>query len=211
MTRSLIIILFGIPVLALLLYTIIRIVRHFYKFPMPEFAANLIDNPLRRRFQPPDEMPIRHGVTTGMLVLEVGPGNGTYTIAAARKVSDSGKLITIDIEPKMIQRVQKRVQKEGITNIEARVANVFDLPFEDNSFDLVYMIAVIGEIPTPEIAMKEFFRVLSPQGSLVFSEILMDPDYPRAQKLISLGNKAGFQMKNKKGGFFQYTLIFEKG
>ena len=210
MQRTLILIILGIPVIALLLYTIIRIIRHFYKFPIPEFAVNLIDNPLRRRIQPPDEMPNRHNITPGMTVLEVGPGNGTYTIATARKIGDSGKLITIDIEPKMIQRVQKRIQKEGITNIEARVANVFDLPFEDNAFDLVYMIAVIGEIPTPKTAMKEFFRVLGPQGSLVFSEILMDPDYPRAQKLISLGKKAGFQTKNKMGGFFQYTIIFEK-
>ena len=210
MLRPMILIIFGIPVIALLLHTIIRIIRHFYKFPIPEFAANLIDNPLRRRIQPPDELSIRHGIKPGMTVLEIGPGNGTYTIATARKIGDSGKLITIDIEPKMIQRVQKRVQKEGITNIEARVANVFDLPFEDNSFDLVYMIAVIGEIPTPEIAMKEFFRVLSPHGSLVFSEILMDPDYPRSKTLTRLAESAGFQLDKKTGGFFSYTLIFRK-
>ncbi|MGB2964786.1 MAG: class I SAM-dependent methyltransferase [Anaerolineales bacterium] len=210
MLRSLILIILGIPVIALLLHTITRIIRYFYKFPIPEFAANLIDNSLRRRIQPPDEMPIRHGITPGMTVLEIGPGNGTYTIAAARKIGDSGKLITIDIEPKMIQRVQKRVQKEGISNIEARVGNVFDLPFEDNSFDLVYMIAVIGEIPTPEMAMNEFFRVLSPQGSLVFSEILMDPDYPRSKALTRLAENAGFQLDKKTGGFFSYTLIFTK-
>ena len=39
-----------------------RLIRHFYKFPMPEFLANLIDNPLRRRIQPPGEMPVRHGI-----------------------------------------------------------------------------------------------------------------------------------------------------
>ena len=210
MTRSLIIILFGIPVLALLLHTIIRIVRHFYKFPMPEFAANLIDNPLRRQFQPPDEMPIRHGVTAGMLVLEVGPGNGTYTITTARQVGENGKVITIDIEPKMIQRVETRIQREGIKNIKARVADVFELPFKDSYFDHIYMIAVIGEIPTPERAFNEFCRVLSASGTLAFSEILMDPDYPRARKLISLANAAGFQVKDKIGSFFHYTLIFEK-
>ena len=210
MTRSLIIILFGIPVLALLLHTIIRIVRHFYKFPMPEFAANLIDNPLRRRFQPPDEMPIRHGVTAGMLVLEVGPGNGTYTITTARQVGENGKVITIDIEPKMIQRVETRIQREGIKNIEARVADVFELPFDDSYFDHIYLIAVIGEIPTPERAFNEFYRVLSASGTLAFSEILMDPDYPRARKLISLAADTGFQVKDKIGSFFHYTLIFEK-
>lgn len=210
MPRSLIIIIFGILVFALLLHTIIRIVRHFYKFPMPQFAANLIDNPLRRRFQPPEDMPLRHGVTAGMRILEIGPGNGTYTMATATQVGKRGKVITVDIEPKMIQWVETRVQREGVRNIEARVADVFELPFDPGYFDMVYMIAVIGEIPTPERALKEFHRVLSPTGTLAFSEILMDPDYPRAQWLISLANEAGFQVKDKIGNFFYYTLIFGK-
>jgi hypothetical protein len=60
--RILIYILLGLPLLAIILHTIIRVVRHIYKFPMPEFAANIIDNPLRRRIQPPDETAIRHGI-----------------------------------------------------------------------------------------------------------------------------------------------------
>ena len=77
MIRVLIYFLLGLPLLLITLHTLVRIVRHFHKFPMPEFAANLIDNPFRRRIQPPDETPIRHGIEPGMVVLEVGPGNGT--------------------------------------------------------------------------------------------------------------------------------------
>jgi ubiquinone/menaquinone biosynthesis C-methylase UbiE len=131
-------------------------------------------------------------------------------MATATQVGKRGKVITVDIEPKMIQRVETRVQREGVRNIEARVADVFELPFDPGYFDLVYMIAVIGEIPTPERALKEFHRVLSPTGILAFSEILMDPDYPRAQWLISLAASAGFRLKNKIGGFFSYTITFEK-
>src|SRR5918996_5963299 len=94
----------GLLLLIVVLLTIVRIIRYFYKFPMPEFLANLIDNPLRRRIQPPSEMPIRHGIEPGMTVLEVGPGNGRYTIEAARRVGRTGRVIAIDIEPKMIER-----------------------------------------------------------------------------------------------------------
>jgi ubiquinone/menaquinone biosynthesis C-methylase UbiE len=208
--RALVYTIIGVPLFLIVLHTIVRVVRHFYKFPMPEFAANIIDNPLRRRIQPPDETPIRHGIEPGMTVLEVGPGNGTYTIAAARRVGDDGKIITIDIEPKMIERVKKRAHREGIKNIEARVADVFELPFEDGYFDLVYMIAVIGEIPTPERAMKEFHRVLSPHGTLVFSELFSDPDYPLPATLEGKARSSGFQKKRKIGNFIYYTLIFEK-
>lgn len=209
--RFLIYIFVALPALAILLHTILRIVRAFYKFPMPQFLANAIDNPLRRKFiHPPDEMPLRHGIEPGMTVLEVGPGNGTYTLATARRVGEAGRIVTIDIEPKMIERVTRRAQAEGVKNVEARVADVFDLPFQDGHFDAIYMIAVIGEIPAPEKAMKEFHRVLSPSGTLAFSELLSDPDYPRAKTLMRKATSAGFCLRKKMGNFFNYTLVFEK-
>lgn len=208
--RILIFIVLGVPVLVVVLHTIIRVVRHFHKFPMPQFMANAIDNPIRRKIQPPDETPARHGIEPGMTVLEVGPGNGTYTVATARRVGDEGKVVTIDIEPRMIERVTHRAQAEGIDNIEAKVADVYNLPFEDGYFDAIYMIAVIGEIPEPNKAMREFHRVLSPSGTLAFSEFLWDPDYPRAGTLIRMATSAGFWLKKKAGNVFYYTLIFEK-
>ena len=200
----------SLPLLALVLHTIIRVIRHFHKFPMPEFAANLIDNPIRRRFQPPYETACRHGIQEGMQVLEIGPGNGTYTIGAAQRVGPTGKVIAIDIEPKMIARVQKRTEAEGIKNIETRMADVYDLPFEEDSFDLIYMIAVINEIPNIPKALAEFRRVLKPSGTLVTSEIFTDPDYILAVNLTKKFEAADFHLKEKIGNYFYYTLVFTK-
>ena len=191
-------------------HTFVRVVRHFYKFPMPEFLANLIDNPLRRRIQPPEQMPLRHGIAPGMTVLEVGPGNGRYSVALARYLGESGRVICVDLEPKMIQRVTLRAQAEGVTNLEARLADVYDLPFEDGTIDAACMITVIGEIPQPLRAMHEIHRVLTPSGTLAFSELFPDPDYPFASTLIRQAAQAGFRLKQKLGNFFAYTLVFEK-
>ena len=210
MSKQLLAILLSIPITLLILHTIIRVVRYFYKFPMPEWMANLIDNPFRRKIQPPEETAARHGITDGMRVLEVGPGNGTYTLGTARQIGPEGELVTIDIEPRMIARVQRRIDAEGITNIEARVADVYDLPFDDASFNLIYMIAVINEIPDIPQALAEFYRVLKPAGKLVFSELFMDPDYPLAATLTHKVQAGGFRLKEKIGNFFYYTLIFEK-
>jgi|SRR5687767_8038644 ubiquinone/menaquinone biosynthesis C-methylase UbiE len=210
MLKALVYLILALLFIPVTLHTIVRIVRYFYKFPMPEFLANFIDNPLRRKFQPPSDMPIRHGIEPGMTVLEVGPGNGRYTIETARRVGSTGRVIAIDIEPKMIERVSQRAQAEGTTNLEAKVANVYDLPFEDGMFDAIYMITVISEIPEPERAMQEFHRLLSPSGTLAFSELFTDPDYPLAQTLIHMASKASFRLKKKLGNFFSYTLVFEK-
>jgi ubiquinone/menaquinone biosynthesis C-methylase UbiE len=206
MFKRILTVIFAIPLVLLGLHTIIRVVRYFYKFPMPEWMANVIDNPLRRRIQPPEETALRHGIQPGMQVLEVGPGNGTYTLAAAQQIGPEGKLVTIDIEPKMIERVNQRIASEVI-NIEARVADIYGLPFDDQSFDLNYMIAVINEIPNVPKALAEFHRVLKPSGKKVFSELLMDPDYPRATTLTHKVRAAHFNLKKQIGNFFYNTLI----
>ncbi len=194
----------------IVLHTTIRLIRHFHKFPMPQALANLIDNPMRRRVQPPAEMPQRHRLQPGMRVLEVGPGNGRYSVESARAVAPGGSLVTIDIEPRMIERVQSRAQAQGVANLEARTADVFDLPFADGEFDAVYMITVIGEIPQPSRALDEFRRVLKPGGTLAFSELFLDPDYPTRRSLVRQAGQAGFLLKSQSGNFFSYTLVFEK-
>jgi ubiquinone/menaquinone biosynthesis C-methylase UbiE len=210
MLRQLLTILLAIPLTFVSLHTLIRIVRYFVKFPIPHFLAGAIDNPFRRRIQPPAEMPARHGVQPGTRVLEVGPGNGRYTLAAARWVGPHGQVVAIDIAPQIIARLQARLQADGVANVEARVADVFDLPFGDGSFDAVALMSVIGEIPGPGRALAEFHRVLRPGGTLAFSEIVLDPDYPLAGTLIRLASEAGFGLRSRRGGFFAYTLVFEK-
>jgi hypothetical protein len=49
MVQVLIYILLALPLIVLLLHTTVRVIRYFYKFPMPQFLANLIDNPFRRK------------------------------------------------------------------------------------------------------------------------------------------------------------------
>ena len=210
MLQVLVYILLGLPLMAVALHTLIRIIRYFVKFPMPEFLANIIDNPLRRKIQPPSEMPIRHSIEPGMTVLEVGPGNGRYTIETARRVGNTGKVTVIDIEPKMIERVIQRAQAEGITNLEAKVANIHNLPFENDTFDAICMIAVFSEIPQPEKALREFYRVLKPSGTLAFSELFSDPDYPLSSTLIRKVSREKFRLKKRVGNFISYTLVFEK-
>jgi ubiquinone/menaquinone biosynthesis C-methylase UbiE len=72
------------------------------------------------------------------------------------------------------------------------------------------MIAVISEIPDPGRALGEFHRVLKPAGTLAFSELITDPDYPLARTLIRIASTARFRLRSRLGNFFAYTLVFQK-
>ncbi|OGD78109.1 MAG: hypothetical protein A2Y64_02755 [Candidatus Coatesbacteria bacterium RBG_13_66_14] len=173
--------------------------------------APLIDNPIRRLFYPPRKIVAELGAQAGMRALEVGPGHGTYSLAVARRLGETGKLVAVDIQPEIIERLKRRLEREGVKNVEARTADVNNLPFPDRAFDLVYLMMVLGEIPDHLGALREFKRVLKPDGRLAVQEWLPDPDYHPAATLVKWGAEAGLELKTKRGGFFNYTLLFAPG
>jgi ubiquinone/menaquinone biosynthesis C-methylase UbiE len=198
-------------VLLLSSYVFVRFRRSRSAVPIPSFLTTLIDHPLRRRFvQPPKETARRHGIQPGMRVLEVGPGRGTYSIAAARAAGENGQVVAIDIEPRLVEQLTRRALEEGVINLEVQVGDACNLNFDEEDFDLVFMIAVLGEIPHPDRALREFHRVLRHEGVLAISELLPDPDYVPAEELIELVTANGFRVSEKVGHRFYYTLLSEK-
>jgi ubiquinone/menaquinone biosynthesis C-methylase UbiE len=197
---------------ALLLYVAVvtRIVRHLWDFPIPPFAARFIDNPLRRWLQPPRTVVDWLDLGEGMSVLEIGPGPGTFTFEASRRIGEQGKLHAVDIAPDLISRLERRLQAEGVANVAAKVASAYELPFPDSTFDRVFMITVLAEIPDKVRALREVRRVLKYDGQLAVGEFLIDPDYPWRKTVIRWCNDAGLTLVADRGGLMHYVLRFRK-
>jgi len=201
----------GLPLAVFIALNISRFPRLARPTPMPHWMAPLIDNPIRRLFYPTRRAVDQLGAQEGMRALEVGPGHGTYSLAVARRLGESGNLVAVDIQPQIIERFKRRVERAGVKNIEARTADVLALPFPDGAFDLVYLMMVLGEIPDHLGALREFKRVLKPGGRLAVMEWLPDPDYHPAGTIVKWGAEVGLDLVEKKGGFVNYTLIFAPG
>jgi len=192
-------------------FVLLRIIRRYHKFPIPGFMTRLIDNPIRRKFiQKPETVAERMKLESGMTVLEIGPGKGSYTKAIAKSILPDGKVYAIDIQESIINRLKKRIEKDNIENIIPKIDNVYNLSFEDSSIDRVIMIACLPEIPEPIRALKEIKRILKPNGLLSLSELLPDPDYPRRKTEIKWAETAGFKLDDRFGNWFVYQLNFKK-
>jgi SAM-dependent methyltransferase len=79
----------------------------------PPWFAWVIDNPFRRWLHKPEEIFARH-IAPGSTVVELGCGSGPFTLALARRVGPSGKVIAADLQPEMLAKVQKRVARAGL-------------------------------------------------------------------------------------------------
>ena len=197
--------------LLLWIFVIMKIVRKFYKFPLPAFATRMIDNAWRRRFiQKPEKIAERLDLKPGMIVLEIGPGKGSYTKVVAEKVLPDGKVYAIDIQQRVINRLQQRIDKEQIKNIILKVDDVYNLSFLDNSIDRIFAIACIPEIPDPIKALEECKRVLKTGGIISLCELLPDADYPLRRTEKKWAKEAGLEFLEGFGNFFVYQLNFIK-
>lgn len=192
---------------------ILRIIRKIYHFPAPAVIESLLDSNFRRRLQPPDKLIKRSGIKRGMQVLEIGCGSGAYTIFVARAVGDEGRVYALDIQKDMLKQLEKKMSRpenRNIKNVELIHAGAYELPFEDNSLDLVSMVTVLQEIPDRETALKEVKRVLKEYGTLAVTEFFPDPDYPLRSTTVRMGKKAGFFPEEVCGNFWNYTVRFIK-
>ena len=199
---------------AFLLYQVlIRIIRKSYHFPAPAFIGRFLDSNIRRWLQPPDKLIERSGIRRGMTVVDLGCGSGAFTTFVARAVGDGGKVYAVDIQPEMLQQLERKLAKpenQDIKNIELKQASAYDLPFEDGTLDLVYMVTVLQEIPDRSRALREVRRVLKPSGILAVTEFLPDPDYSLSSTTIKIGQNEGFVLDDNSGNLWNYTVRFKK-
>ena len=146
----------------------------------------------------------------GNVGLELGPGVGTFTIPAARRVGPTGKIIAVDIQSEMIAKLERNVRRANLTNVDTKVASAYELPLEDSCVDCVFFITVIGEIADPLRALREAYRVLKPDGMLSITEDFIDPDYNWPGETTRLIEGAGFEITDRFGSFWLYTLNSRK-
>ena len=118
----------------------------------------------------------RIGVTAGMDVLDLGCGDGTTAIPAARL---GAKVVGVDIARNLVEAGNKRVEKEGLTNISFREGDATNLSdLKDESFDLVVTIFGAMFAPKPFDVAKEMVRVTRRKGRIVMGNwIPGDPTF----------------------------------
>lgn len=204
----LLILVVAIACILFLWLVILRIIAKFRNVPCPASLSFFVTNSIRRYYT--QSVLDRVGIQPGEKVLELGPGPGLFTIDASKRLGASGKLIAVDIQPEMINKIEKLIKENQVTNVETKVASAHELPIEDNSIDRTFLVTVLPEIPDREKALKELFRVLKPGGIFSDTEEFLDPDYPLAKNVISQAEKVGFKLGERLGNFWLYTLNFRK-
>jgi ubiquinone/menaquinone biosynthesis C-methylase UbiE len=142
----------------------------------------------------------------GEHLLELGPGTGYYTLPVARRLG-GGRLFIADIQQQMLDHTMRRAADAGISNVEPAWADAQALPYADGYFDGAFTVTTLGEVPDPDLALRELARVLKPSGRLVVGELFGDPHMVTFDSLRDRASRSGLLAERRLGGPLGYFAL----
>jgi len=122
------------------------------------------------------------GLRSGETVLDIGCGAGLDSLIAARQVGETGRVISVDMTPAMLEKARTGAREAGISNVEFRHGLAESLPIEDRSVDVVISNGVINLCPDKTAVMQEVNRVLRPAGRVQIADIIVHKELPQDAK-----------------------------
>lgn len=127
----------------------------------------LLEPPDREAWQKPDQVMDALHVADSTVVADLGAGGGWFTVRLARRVGPNGRVYAVDVQRLMIEAIERRVQREGYTNVTAIVGAYDDprLP-PDARTDAVLIVDAFHEMEDPVLLLRNVARTLKPQGRI---------------------------------------------
>ena len=122
--------------------------------------------------------PIREGEA----ILDIGCGAGVDSIIAAKLAGPSGAVTGIDLVPEMLARASENARLAGVDNVTFQESSAEQLPFPDNSFDVVISNGVFNLVVDKVKALGEVFRVLKPGGRFMLADQVLAGELPKETK-----------------------------
>lgn len=184
-------------------------------FP-PEALASL-EGPDRDEWQQPDRIMDVLEIADGAKVADIGAGGGWFTVRLAHRVGPNGRVFAVDIQQPMIDSIRRRVQREGLPNVQTILGRPDD-PMVPAGTQAVLIVDAYPQIRNPVALLKNIVKSLAPNGRVGIVDFKKEgsggPGPPIEERLdpvqvIRDAQNAGLQLRSSESFLrYQYFLVF---
>jgi len=192
-------------------------VRH--SFEDVDHWTAVFDDPERDAWQKPDEVIAFLRIGSGGRIADLGAGTGYFTVRLARAVGESGKVYAIEIEPKLVQHLNERSAKAGLTQVVPVLAAPDDPKLEEQSVDQVLIVDTYHHIDDRVAYLRRLANALRLGGTVAVvdfkpGELPVGPPPGHklaAEKVIEEFQEAGYLLDRRSDALpYQYVLVFRR-
>ena len=175
----------------------------------PTWCCFTFDNKLRTYFHDPGKMLSKY-VKPGNFVLDIGPGQGYFTIPMAGMVGDSGKVIAIDVQEKMLQVLMTKAKKHKLDHrILPQVAEPDKLEIEYLA-DFALAFWMVHEVPHQKSFLKSVYDSLKQDKFLFVAEPKFHVTGKMFEKTVSIAQQEGFVIDDRPKVAFSRAVLLKK-
>jgi predicted methyltransferase len=190
----------------------------------PPQDMGLLEAPDRDDWNKPEQIMDALGIADGAVVADLGAGGGWLEIRLARRVGPNGIVYAEDIQPQMIEAINRRMQHEGLANVRTVMGTPTD-PQLPSGLDAVLIVNGYREMDDPQIPkqiltfLNNVAKSLKPQGRLGVADFLPGGGGPgpaaedrvNPDTVIRAAERAGFKLQKREVvPPFQFVLVFTK-
>ena len=177
----------------------------------PVWMGYLLLSPVRRLMESPQKI-LGPYVSPGMTVLEPGCGMGFFTLPAARMAGPEGKVVAMDIQQKMLQKLRTRAERASLqSRIETRLAEGDALGLGDlaEGVDLALALHMVHELEDQAGFFQEIQAALKPGGKLLVIEPKGHVSPDDFAETLELARRAGLEIDPEEPRRALRALLFK--
>jgi ubiquinone/menaquinone biosynthesis C-methylase UbiE len=185
--------------------------RHAHR--CPAWAGPFMASPLRRLLENPEKL-LAPWVEPGMTVLDVGCATGFFSLPLARMTGPTGRVVCVDVEPRMVTRLLRRATKARLINrIEPIVCGENDLGLSgrEATVDLAVAIHSLHELPDIERGLRQIAVVLKPGGRLLLIEPRGHVSAATWTHELDVARVLGFSVRQPLDLWRRHAVLLQKG
>lgn len=185
----------------------------------PPEDLGILESPDRDEWQQPDRIMDELQIAEGSRVADIGAGGGWFTIRLARRVGPNGVVFAEDIQPEMIESINRRVRDQGLSNVRPILGQVDD-PQLEPQLQAVLMVDTYSQLRDPVNLLRHIEAALAPNGLLGVVDFTKDgaggPGPPIGErvdpeKVRNEAAQAGLEFRAHRTFLrYQYLLVFGK-
>jgi ubiquinone/menaquinone biosynthesis C-methylase UbiE len=188
--------------------------QHARLFP-PE-SLGLLEGPDRDAYQRPDQIMDALQIGENSVVADLGAGGGWFTVRLARRVQN-GRVYAEDVQPPMIQAIERRVQREGLDKIVTMLLGTQTDAKIPEPLDAVLIVDTYHEMEQPVTLLRNVAKSLKPTGRIGIVNYKKDGGGPGPpmeervdpERVIRDARAAGLELLKRENFLrYQYLLIF---
>ena len=176
----------------------------------PWWVAYTFDNPLRRIFHKPEKVLGDH-VKEGMTVMDLGCGMGHFSIGMARLVGSSGKVLSVDLQQKMLDIMYRRASRRGVADrIRPHLCAADDLELEER-IDFILAFWMVHEVPDSKNLFTRLKSFMGPGGKMLIAEPKMHVSAEDLKITVDIAQSCGWRHIESPDIRFSLTAMLAAG